>query len=59
MTENEIHEEFIKIQANNLKKLIAELEQVTKERDYLADQLDKLAPQPYESWLEFVKEYVK
>ena len=40
-------------------ELIADLRKVRRQRDYLADQLDKLAPNPYESWLEFVKEYVK
>jgi len=41
MTENEIHEEFIKIQANNLKKLMAELEQTRKERDWLLNHMDE------------------
>ena len=42
MTENEIHEEYIKIQANELKKLMADLQRAEDERDWLLGRMNHM-----------------
>ena len=42
MTENEIHEEYIKIQANELKRLMADLQRAEDERDWLLGRMNHM-----------------